>query len=209
VASYTLDDNDLIQTNLEMTMNGQRCMNTFHWVFSKTPGSPTDGPTTLGLLNDELESNSAWFYHNVQSQCTMDVTYEALTSQKVKPSRWHKVIKLLGTVGANAGPTLPQNSSISISRWGLISARGNTGRVQLVGVATSDTENGLVKPAAITGFAATAASLYMPIHVGSAGTFYPVLAKMTASGFSVNEIVGATVQDTVRVMRRRTVRVGI
>lgn len=209
MASYQLDDGDLVQTNLNMSMNGQRLMNTFHWRFEKTASGPLDGPTVLAALNDLLASDSTWYLQNIRPAVHTSLLFDNLTSQKIRPSRWRSVKKTLALAGTSTGVPAPQNAAVSMSRWGLLAYRGAQGRIQVPGAVMADITDGKLNASGVSDFGTPSVTLAFAETVTGAGRFVPVLAKLVEStGYSFNEITGTDLQTTIRVMRRRTVGVG-
>lgn len=208
MATYNLELNDLIQTNLWMRLYGQVCINTFHWIYTPDAG-PTDGPTTLGNLNTELSINAGWYYQKLFPRVTTDLFFAKITSQKIKPSRWRAETFILGTNGTNVGTPMPPNVAVSLERWPVESRRGVTGRVSVPGIVKEDEDQGELTLASHVAWQIVADTLKTTISLPFQGDFTPVLAHITPTGFSINEVVGAAAKVETRVMRRRTVGRGI
>lgn len=208
MAGYTLADGDLVQTNILMTQSSQRLINTFHWRF-ETTGGPTDGPTALNALNSLLISDGTWFLQEARAIQSVSLSYDYVVSQKIRPDRWRPVTTPVGQLGAVVTPAPVQNVAVSLSRYGLQSYRGATGRVQAPGIVPADVASGKLTTTALTAWNAVAQTLTFTQQPVTAQNFVPVLSKLVgATGYSFQYITGALAQQTIRVMHRRTVSVG-
>jgi hypothetical protein len=195
------------------TANSQRILNTFGYQLELTSGDeqPADDVSTaffasleyidletdfLDVMADAYTLNEAWF-------------------QMIFPTRIRKAILERNLTGEIAATTVQQNLAAVISRHGVTADRQNNGGVHLV-LPNGATHSGLglLTQAYKDLLAPLALAMLEPIPLAVGGSTYvakPVLIHVEpGSGIvSAREIVATNVQDTVRVMRRRTVGLGI
>lgn len=131
--------------------------------------------------------------------------------QVVWPTRIRKNVVVSNLPGSWAGVNDSPNVAVSIERFAETSGRNSVGRVQLpASMAPADIAGGVISGAGYKA-ALDAHAVQMKTAVTTVPTGHvlsPVLwAKATAATF--RPVIGSVRQETVRVMRRRTVGLGI
>jgi hypothetical protein len=186
----------------------QLIMNTFHYrvAYLATPGTTNAKQGVLyGLMNGAGGMVTKYL------ACLPDqYVLTRVDIQKIGPYRTVANQTTEGSSGTNGLDALRSNSAYSIERRSELARRFDIGRVQIP--ATDDsawTNNGQVQIAALNALQAFAPYLYNPQGtLGATDTFQPVLSRI-GGGVRINtDLLQATVQSTVRTMRRRTVGVG-
>lgn len=202
-----LPNNALIAYTLYYTMFEQRLMNTLHWVY-KEDVPVTNYLTYLESVLASLEVANA-LVDRVAQSCTNAITITHHSAQPVHPDRLVPAVRTIGQNGSRAISPLPQNTAASITLHGPYGNRKNVAKWQQPGATIEDQESGIWVAGYMTLLGAIATELKKEIGGGALpGTLSPIIVtRGEAPGNRF--ITQATPQDTVRVMRRRTVRLGI
>lgn len=205
--SFPITNNQVYRVTYDLTMFGQKLMNTFSYrvgVIGSEPDTDTlcDNIETVlsGLTNLEAKYRAC-----LPPQVTIANTW----IQVIYPTRIRKKVYVRNLAGLWTGVALTANTAVSIERFGAVANRHNIGRVQLPsGDDVTSMNNGLVAAGAYT-TALTALATQIPANLSTIGgtVMNPVLVQSPVNA-NYNYITGANLQPTMRVMRRRTVGVG-
>jgi len=205
-----LTDGDILLYTLVCEYQGQRILNTWHLKVTQfTPDNIDyeDAATAiltelsgLGDLIDQLEAITVNAYNYVEHRI-----------QRVWPTRNRTVVQLLGTSGTLLGTGSTVNQAAVVTKYGNVATRYGIGSWHQCGLPASYyTTTGRIDPSAVTALTAAVAMLTAIGDIeGFAGTeASPVLWShlVPARVTPIQQVVG---QSTARVMRRRTVGVGI
>lgn len=162
----------------------------FNWLF----GVPTVN-TSLGGLYRSSCSNS----------------WEGLTwrIQKVHPVRFLASVFVDQQAGAIASPALFSNTAGVITRRTEFSGRKQVSTLHMPGLPASGSTEGTLTAAQKTLYSALGDAIILKLQDGSISlNMSPSIVHKT-NPLSVDTITNFVVQDTTRVMRRRTVGLGI
>jgi len=211
VAAYSIIQNDVIALTLWYDLDNQTLLNTFHYQYrGATPIA--DGPAALQELMTLFSADAAQYVQNAIPYQTDLLTLVKATAQLIYPGRWRAEVKVLGIVGEvdhTEDGALPANVCLSISRFSREAYRGASGRIQVPGLTGTQVVNSRIAPGAVTNWGTAATTLHNSITDSLGNVWTPVLFRSKATPPVANEVIGVFVQDTSRVMHRRTVRVGI
>jgi len=191
--------------------SSQRIINTFWYYVSGGPGSPTSQLTAFTALDTIIAAGT-----NLSPKfiACMPNNYqlEERWYQVIQPIRYVKYAfpaALAGTVGHNADTA---NTTASITRRSELANRRAVGHLQLVAPRGGDVDtynDGIIETAGSYKVALAALALQMIQNITAGGyTFRPVVGPGLDGSGNARYLVGASVQDTVRTMHRRTVRLG-
>jgi hypothetical protein len=202
-----LNNNDIVQFIVVMTHDGQTCMNTFKYRVG-APSIAPDYPTAMLQALNGFASSVAAPYQRMLEATSIDVAFDYIIGQVVHPTRRRAFRSIRGEVGNLDSPSLPVNTAVHIERFGLLANRHNTGGIHLTGIPIDLVENSKLTAGALLNYEPVAASLANSFDAAAGSTLLqPVLTNRTYG--IVNLVFGSIVQPTVRVMRRRTVGLGI
>jgi len=197
------------------TIFGQRTMNTFLYRVSSVAGSISDTAffdalhTVLGGSGNLLEKYSNCM--SLNSWIGVAVWY-----QVVGPTRYRKVVKGPLTGGFDSVMT-SSNVQASISRFGEFGTRASVGGVRIP-IAAEHSEDGLLSAGLTAVLEELATEMKAAVAAGSPSV--TLIPQVGVPGYTnddppvripvTNSIdcYEARVQDTTRVIRRRTLRVG-
>lgn len=150
-----------------------------------------------------------------------DVVIDKVTAQAIFPTRYVKEETEDFTVpGVAVGECKAQNVQLCVTKKGDLARRSNVGHFHLGGLSESVYANGVID---VGGFGAQLGALltgleWQPNDVANAISYHPAIlnkTKVIVDGKDKYVISGSTVQtfvefnETLRVMRRRTVGLGI
>lgn len=222
--ALSLSDNRVSQTNLGVivmpvgagdvllvtykgSLADQIIMTTFHYGMSTVTGAPTQD----AVATEVLTKLSAVGGQNERflNCCPDNYNLDEVWVQFILDTRYRKKVGF-PNVGGNFGfQAYGTNQAGVISRFGPAANRRNQGNIHIpIGASASWLLDGKIIPAWRTAANLLAPFLYNPQVLATTGTISPILIHGT-SKLNAIPLVSAQVQETARVMRRRTVGVGI
>jgi hypothetical protein len=209
VDRMALPFNSVIETNLIGTLLGQTVIATFH--------HRVVTPSTLPNASDEL---AAWLgeqWNNVANTpsgayincCPLEYTNTRVTAQAIEPTRLRRVTQVRNHPG-DVGNTEVSNLQASVTFFTNLAGRSQIGGKRIP-MAPDQAVDGFVSEAyktLLTTFAANCVGLKVVIQGGA--VYAPCIYHRAPTVVpTFTDIEDAIPQDTVRVMRRRTVGLGI
>lgn len=200
--------NDIVALTYEATYAGQQIRYNLHYRVT-VAGSSTSAELDLQAMADNFASNGTnTLTAAIQNAHVDTFTFDAVTAQRVWPTRTIRLIKLSSFPGAINQTGMPPNVAAVITKRTLTPGRMGIGSLHLSGVDINAITDGNITT--LTNYAAilpllaagrTVSAVTMSIEPGLFNPTFP------ATFFS--RIFDCAIQITARVMRRRTVRVGI
>lgn len=198
---------DVIQVNLNGTLDGQKILNTFFYGASVVSGIPSTH-TFAAAVNSTLGAAGALFSKFLQC-CPAAYTLVSVDIQDVAPVRYVKDTFTNGTGGTSTLDASTANLAATITRRGDLAKRTNIGSLHIpYPNLDPGVSGGFVSAAMTSNLNALAAQMVLNfVLAGGVGTIVPVLWKRPLATSVVN-ITQAIPRETLRTMRRRTVGVG-
>lgn len=201
---YEIPDGSLLEATVKGSLAGQVTMSVFHYKLTNTFGVP-DGEATINSFHTEWGGNFD-FFGAYKECCSNELTFTELVYQWIYPIRYRRVTKpLVGQAGTIVETSEPPNVAQVVTKVGERAGRHYVGTVHIPGLPKANNGNGLLVEQQLTllttfgGLVATAAQN---------GTLVPVIFNRSQPQDSPR-IIDAFPQSTVRIMRRRTVGLGI
>lgn len=194
----------VVQVIIETNLNSQRLLNVLHYQADGTGAADYNVALNalIGVLltpGDLVDTLSACQSNEAQIR--------RISAQPVYPARLAIISEVQAIDGTVAQPALPQNTSLVVTKRSDLATRYGVGSIHIPGIPTTFVANGFITgaaSAAMTAFADQASGQKM-----AAGIIWtPVLWNLATPG-RVTVWDRYVIQDTSRVMRRRTVGVGI
>lgn len=172
-------------------------------------GSSTSPELDLQAMADNFAAPGTNTLTAALQACHVDsFNFDFVTAQRVSPTRTIRLVKLAsfpGTIG-NVGE--PPNVAAVITKRTLTAGRRGIGSLHLTGVDQTAITDGLITN--LVNYAALLPLLSAGRSVGAVTmSVDPGLFNPTRPPTFFSRLFDCAIQDTVRVMRRRTVRVGI
>lgn len=203
--------NDILEVRINGTLYDQRIMTVLHYEV-QIAGSPEDWWTLYLGVYSQLTDPSTGLIPKTLDQQIASLSCDFVDLQVVRPQRLIYRRFVNGSSGAIAEPLggTTANYAMSITKRGEIPAKGNSGRVQLAGLPPTQYVSGKWKSAFITIIDTDVVPYYLGNITASGYTLQPVFIGKSKTGvLKTNTVIDMVVQDTVRTMHRRTVRLGI
>lgn len=217
--AYAIASNSVVQLTVRSKLFNQTVINTFHWRWEVGTVPITDGASALDDLEGELEAN-AWrdsYQAMLAPQCLNGVA----DLQWIHPTRYQKRSYVFFPAGSNPLDTTVTNLAAALEFRADIATRRAQSTKHIPSVGGLTTVGGLLN----NGFLGTMDDFrvvhMLPIAL-LAGTFRPIIYGRARPAYtdshgvvhpalpvSTLPITTSESKDTVRVMRRRTVGVGI
>lgn len=203
-----LNDGDNILVTLRGSFNNQAIINTFYY---RVTVAPTTKLPQFDVFEDLLDLFNApgnliaKFVEIPPGQYTLDQVW----MQVVFPGRYVAYKFNAGIQGAGEDVGRTPNLAGVITRRTDKAGRNQVGSLHIpVGQGDNSVDNGLITGTTLSAMNALALVLKNSYTV-SGYTFRPVLTPFNNGDGSAKWIDSAFTQDTARVMRRRTLRLGI
>jgi hypothetical protein len=192
-------------------VNGQKTLTVLHYEVS-APSAVGDPNLETNLFMAELEPlGSLNIISTYLSACSSAWTLIETRGQFVGPNRFSYANHPFGLAGSIGSDCRAQNVAGVITKRTLYTGRDQIGSVHMPGVPVSEYAGGEITAGQITRYLAIAAKLTQTVVVPTGGgTYIPVLWHRTQQFPSwSNRVQYTIVQPELRVMRRRTVGLGI
>lgn len=203
--AYVINSGSIIELAAEYMVNGQQCINLFHYKF--VTGAPLpNGRTAIQTVLDGLDMLGIQTQHAAcLSSLVGDITWYG---QWIHPTRYAYAIWNAGPKTASGPNTMqPVNVGASITKKGEIAARSNVGTTHMGGVPAPWVVASMITAAGLAQYNLLASRMTQGFLLPTTQEFQPVLFSKSAPATSA-PIFEAFAQDTSRVERRRTVGVG-
>lgn len=203
---------DVFQVILEFNVVGQRCLNVLHYIVLSTP-SPNEYGGFLTALRAEFTLAAANGIIDAlrQAICT-NVPFTSCTVQRVYPTRDYYQRQSYNFSGVYDDTCATANISAVITKQSEAAGRGRAGSFHLSGVPAIIVINGRLNDAYQDLLTTIGIKLETVLNVASTaspnlapGMYHPGLG----AGANFKRLIRTQAQATARVMRRRTVGVGI
>lgn len=190
-------------------LTGQTILNVFHY--------RVDNQSTIDNIVDEVDQflddwaaiGDGSFMENFMDCQVSNYTQREISAQAIYPVRYVKRSVTTATVGdrGNAGSA---NLAAVITKRTNLSGRSKVGAVHIAGLTGADFNGGLIQPGFKADLLTFGANIVAPVTASAGGGIYnPCIYHRNIANPKTDLITGVVVQDTVRVMRRRTVGLGI
>lgn len=203
---FTVGDVCLVTVNGELC--GQRTMNTFPYYASNVTGTPTDAQVFAALDAQFAALNG--FRPRLRDCLPQNWVGLPTWYQVIKPTRYRKVYGAEFGNGAFEADALTANVQASITRYGAIANRRNIGGVRIpIPQDTTVCNDGYLSTAYKAALNLFLTQMIQVRTLTSPAVTLVPLVGLATGGISETPLDGAVVQDTVRVIRRRTVGLGI
>jgi len=190
---------------------GQRIMNVFPLVV-EGPTSPNPVPFDLAALLNEWQGGGAGANDRVTPWLTMfgnDYTLDFVRAQQIWPERSVLVDGADGQVGTHASNADSANVAAVVTKRTLRSGRRFVSTTHIGGIPHTACVGGTITPTYKGIVDAWALTMLTPVVDLGAGLTYKWCIFHKSFTPKVDDITSRLVMDQVRVMRRRTVGLGI
>lgn len=211
MASYVAQGDSWIEVIVRGRLYDQTIMLVRHYKqLGATPVDYNDAVATLEDIINQYNTDATLPLGAWAALATTDMKLDWVQAQFIQPVRYRYEIDVAtpGT-GAAAPPTMPQNTAIGFINRSIHTGRKARGTTHIAGMPVSYTDSGYLTVAAQTALLPLCDAMKSPI-VLTIPTIQidPILFDRT---FPLDPEVISDVftEDNIRVMRRRTVRLGI
>lgn len=192
---------------------GQRVMNVWHYRWEGAASPVADGDAIVADLKAVIQPGAVGgLLGALRAMCTESMSWNYIRYQWIAPIRYAPVNNALGAgPGTQAGEAMPPNVCGVVTLKSIFAGPGSTGRKHFGGLTTADELQGLMTEQFFD-----SANLVMEIMKSEVPTggvqinskLVPVVLDKVDYTISI-PWTEYEIQDTSRVLRRRTVRVGI
>lgn len=197
---------DVLLVSFDGTWHGQKILNTFYYGISTLIGAPTTAAYIAAF--DTAINTAGNLRPRFLAACPPQYTMNNTWYQFVTPVRLRKQVYAVAAPGTFIQMSSTANLAATITRRGDVANKHNIGSLH---VPTSNLDpgmaSGILSVAVISALNNLVTSMLAPVTVGAFGSAIPILWYKPLAA-NATPITNATVQQTVRVMRRRTVGVG-
>lgn len=203
-----LDTGEIVSVTFWGTLFAQRVMNVLHYRVT-TPSTTDSYEVAAKKVGDAMHTGVVTPGLTMLAAMGSEYTMNEVRVQRVHPTRGRYVSSNVDLPGTHAGDcTSPNVSAVIIKKSASVSRHG-LGTFHLPGIPETGYSAGFLTPAYQLLIDAISATLVNPTTVvGDALVVAPVIWT-PADGEVYYPIIGTTVVSTLRIMRRRTVGLGI
>lgn len=206
----TVQAADIVELTMMGKFEGNDVMNKFHYACISVSGAPQGSQAVFAALDTNL-SGVAGLVNLVRLLAPSNYTLRFNRYQVIAPVRQvaYPIAKDVG--GLNTFTTLTGNIAVALTKRGDLAGRKNISTTHVIGTTAED----LIEAGKLTATAKTlaeniAAFMDNQVSITVGGVDYefgPVIFHKNEPA-NPTPITSVIVQDTVRVMRRRTLNVG-
>lgn len=206
----SIGNNDIAQVTMIGKHAGQYVLSVFHYQYEGPAVGADQYQAVLAALSNDFYQR-VWLAAGGMRSCVAPQYYlQRIRTQIVHTIRGYYVDQMVDSIGNAAGePALPPNDSVCVSIFGEKVGRGRTGSKHFPAVPADWILSGTIDPDRI-GTYVSAAQKFQLVLLGAdpAQNFRPVIWNPRMP-LERNRVRGIRVEETSRIMRRRTVGVGI
>lgn len=199
---------DIMTYTISGTCFGQRWMNTFHYRARLAPSLPVQ-EAAFDAFNSQMIATTG-LESRLRNCLSQDVTIDQRWFQIVKPARFAKYTIGGAVAGLVDASQRTVNLQAAITRRGEFGNRKNVGGIRVILPTGDDViSEGLIQPGTQAVLELLAQSMELTVVTTGAVVTWDPLVSNPATAAAYIELKQAFVQPTVRVIRRRTVGLGI
>lgn len=201
---------DIIEVTFKGDVYNQTVLNILHYrVLTAATGSTTVQSDSLATAEHVGPAGGADIWTLMALLLANDYNLEGVRVQDVFPVRYAPVFAALPAQGTG-GPGNSTNLAGVITKQTRLSGRDQVGSIHLGPIADGDQDQGFMAGTWLTDAQSLADAMEVVLSPVAGLTLEPVIWHRTvpATGTYSTRITNCTPRDTLRVMRRRTVRVG-
>lgn len=204
---YTVDPGAILQIQFEGRHAGQKVMTIMSWRY--TGEASEDGPTLINEIEGQVIGAAGLF--DQWLDCLSEDVIDCFRSyQWVNPVRYAYMSFVDDPLktGQVAEPALPPNVSQAVTRRALLAGRRMVSTLKLPGVPASQVVNGVLTDAQQGRLSSFGQVSIQQMVLASGNIMVPIPYSVTGWG-EAEVLILQHAQSTVRIMRRRTVGLGI
>lgn len=196
------------QVGIDTVVNGQRCMNILGY---RCTAESTEADIAEETLNLAAAMNAVGGIIPKLVACqSNDALITQVTAQAIRETRYARQVVDIGQAGGVAEDCTAQNLSAVIIKRTAFAGRWAVGSFHVPGLPVTAYVNGAIEPVYKASVVDLAAQLLVPVVIPIVGgTYEPVLIHPVGEHGGSTFLTSTEVQDELRVMRRRTVGLGI
>lgn len=207
----TVNVGDVLEVTYQMTLYGQRLLTVLHYKVTTAPTVVTDPLLSQADVLNEIKNGGAQDRVTVYRNCVSNnLNFDALTAQYVYPGRWRRSTLNINVAGSVSGSAGSANIAAVIEKTTDLAGKANRGSVHVPGIQNGQYSNGLIGTTLNNNLVLLADKLITTINESGAGAgvWKPIIFHRRFPATTSQIWNSYTIQQTVRVMRRRTVGVG-
>lgn len=146
---YSVSAGDVMEYTIDMRLNGQRCLNVYHWRYKVGSTTISDGGAKFLTWLAASVSDPTSVYECTRLAVSSDLMIVGHKMQVIYPTRKPATMYTTGTAGGRAGGALPTGVAACISLIQGTAGRSLNGRKEIPGLLSSDQVGDMWQPAVI------------------------------------------------------------
>lgn len=204
--AYPITSLSILQVVFEGKHDGQQVISVMSYIYDDLTTKPDGRAEIVSVLSQVMAPDG--LYEKYIACVSVDVSDIRCYGQFITPIRYAYVRAVGdGVSGANAGPCLPSNTAQVVSRRGDLADRANISDIHLPGVPVGAVISSELTGPQLTLLQSFGTASVQPYVSATGGNYQPVAFHRESPVLS-RKLTESFPQDTVRVMRRRTVGLG-
>ena len=209
---FPVVNGDLCQLTMFATYQASKILNVWHYEAVITGGGTVaDGPAEMTNIMSKFETTvwnpaagTTWPEWTVQT-----MVFDYLQAQIIDPIRRYYMLRVLGQSGDIAGGGVPSNVGATVSFQSNTVGRGRTGSKHFTGLLNADVAGGNIAVGLYTKIGDTSQKSVANIAGTDPSLTWQARIWSNAHPTERSKVVSQYTNPNVRIMRRRTLHVGI
>lgn len=206
-----LNEGDVINVRIQGTLFDQQIITTFYYLIT-TPSVTLDVVTACDSWAGKWKAGTVSPFLAFLNCCSPEYNADWVYVQKISPTRYVPGGNNVNLPGTNANNTDSPNQAAVITRAGMLSGRAFVGSIHIPGLSAGNFTNGKVTGPYLTLMSTVGSRMLNDFTDTTEGTVgRPVLyhyRKVPLAPVPPTALYRTIPQQTIRVMRRRTIGVG-
>lgn len=202
---------DILEVGFEGTIYSQKVLSVFHYRVDVAPTVITDSILSQASVLNEIKATGAQDKVTKYLACiSNNYTLDRITAQYIYPARYRRSFLYSGAAATRVGAANTANTSAVITKLTRRAGKSFRGSLHLPGIVNSDYSSGTILAPLNNLMVILASDLINPLTEpgGGAGIWNPIIFHRNAPGSFAEIWNDYAIQQTLRIMRRRTVGVG-
>ena len=207
-----ISTNGIVSLVVEGTVLEQRMLTVLHLRrITATNGATTVTADLADILFEmqPVAGGQDWLQTLYLACCANNFTLDRFVAQQIFPTRSVKVTRTVGLAGTVGSPCEIPNVSGVLTKRTVLAGRNQVGSIHMPAVATAEMDNGVLEAAQLVRYANLSASLLTNVVHAAPDAEYDLVIHHPQFPGTFNKVNDILTQDTVRTMRRRTLRLGV
>lgn len=201
---------DIVELTIKYDSNSQQCMMINHFRVITPSALAVGGPEETEFMTSQQNQVGQTIYKRLRQVLAADVILQGMRCQIIRPTRIVSVDFDTVENGLRNGAAQTANIGACVTLKGLEATRSNIANLHIGGLSIDAYVDGKLKAADLVQYNLLGAQFLQVFSADAGGGQYrPVILHPKTAVPQHTDVFVADAKDTIRIMRRRTVGLGI